>query len=231
MVAGLIASAFAATLAWPGGARADTMSSGRYRIPYKSGTLAEVTNDHLTHEPKTRIDMVGKVGDTPYRIVAAADGVIRFIVDRFSENRPGESPCNNNYVWIEHPNGEWTKYSHMTEGSVTGDAGLAVGDRVEAGIFLGYEDDVGCASGTHLHFEVAVPEDPDDPIDAEGFIRGGSARNRIPRICGIPHQTLVKGITYKAESCESLACPAGMHCCEPRPGPCQLCVPDGSPCP
>ncbi len=208
------------------------VSSGTYRIPYKTGTLVEVTNDHLTHEPETRIDMVGQAGDTPYRIVAAAEGVIRFIVDDFSENRPGESPCNNNYVWIEHPNGEWTKYSHMTQGSVTGDAGLAVGDHVEAGSFLGYEDEVGCASGRHLHFEVAVPEDPEDPIDAEGFIRGGSARNRIPRICGILDQTLVQDTRYQAASCEeSAACPAGMQCCEPGPGSCRQCIPNGSSCP
>ena len=48
---------------------------------------------------------------------------------------------------------------------MTEDAGLSVGDSVSAGTFLGCEDDVGCASGTHLHFEVGVPEDPADPID------------------------------------------------------------------
>jgi len=45
--------------------------------------------------------------------MAAADGVIRFIVDKFSENRSGQTPCNNNYVWIEHADNEWTKYSHL----------------------------------------------------------------------------------------------------------------------
>jgi hypothetical protein len=64
--------------------------------------------------------------------------------------------------------------------------------------FSGYEGEVGCASGPHLHFEVAVPEDPADPIDAEGCIRGGSARNRVPRICGISDQTLVEGTRYQA---------------------------------
>jgi hypothetical protein len=178
-----------------------TTSAGTYRIPYRSGTTVEVTGDHLTHDPPTRIDMHGVGGGEPYRIVAAADGVIRFIVDRFSEQRPDRTPCNNNYVWIEHDNGEWTKYSHMTQRSVTRDAGLAVGDRVRAGTFLGFEGAVGCAHGEHLHFEVGVPIDPDDPIDADGFLRGGSARNRIPRICGIEGQRFVDGQRYRAAAC------------------------------
>jgi hypothetical protein len=181
-----------------------TTSAGTYRIPYQDGTTVEITRDHLTHTPPTRIDMKGVAGSTPYRIVAAADGVVRFIVDRFGANRPGGDPCNNNYVWIEHDNGEWTKYSHMTRRSVTRDAGLTVGERVRAGTFLGFEDDVGCASGEHLHFEVAVPIDPADAIDDDGFIRGGSARNRIPRICGIPVQLFVDGSRYVAGDCAAL---------------------------
>ena len=140
----------------------------------------------------------------PYRIVAAADGVIRYIVDGFSENRPGQTPCNNNFVWIEHPNGEWTKYSHMTKDSVTVDAGLAVGDQVTAGTFLGCEDEVGCASGEHLHFEVADPKDPGNPIDADGFLVNDNADNRIPRICELDGDVFVDGQRYVAARCQVL---------------------------
>ena len=175
------------------------LSRGIYRIPYAPGTEVEVTRDHLTHDPRYRIDMHGVGGDEPYRIVAAAAGVIRYI-----ENRPGQSPCNNNYVWIEHPNGEWTKYSHMTQDSVTVDAGLAVGDEVGAGTFLGCEDDVGCASGEHVHFEVAHPEDPGDPIDADGFLVNGNADNRIARICELDGEVFVDGQRYVAGRCQVL---------------------------
>jgi hypothetical protein len=58
----------------------------------------EVRRDHLSHEPADRIDLKGVEAPGPFRVVAAAAGVIRFIVDNFSENRPGKSPCNNNYV-------------------------------------------------------------------------------------------------------------------------------------
>jgi hypothetical protein len=120
----------------------------------------------------------GSVGGE-YKIVAARAGTIYKIVDSFSENRPDGDPCNNNYVWIRHGT-EWTKYSHLQKDSVRGTAGLREGDTVAAGRFLGYEDDVGCANGQHLHFEVAVPTDPADPINSQGFIKG---TNRVPRMC------------------------------------------------
>lgn len=73
----------------------------------------------------------------------------------------------NNYVWIEHPNGEWSSYVHFATGSVrtlgwTADADLThreVGSAnwIEAGGELGLEGDVGFADSDHLHWEVAKP--------------------------------------------------------------------------
>jgi len=103
-------------------------------------------------------------------------------------NCPGAGTClgtPNNFVWIEHPNGEWTKYTHMQRGSVgTGmdnngnpGAGRVQDEFVTAGTPLGIEGDVGFAGGPHVHFEVAVPnhvqlpppnateDDPDSPPD------------------------------------------------------------------
>ena len=69
----------------------------------------------------------------------------------------------NNYVWIRHPNGEWSKYTHMATGSVTGAPGnLSVGDTVLVGQALGIEADIGRATGRHLHHEVAIPTNPGD---------------------------------------------------------------------
>jgi len=69
----------------------------------------------------------------------------------------------NNYIWIQHPNGEWSKYTHMATGSVTGSPGnLSVGDIVLVGQPLGIEADIGRASGRHLHHEIAVPTNPTD---------------------------------------------------------------------
>ena len=128
------------------------------------------------------------------------DGVVRYIVDEFEARQSSSArPCHNNYVWIEHPNGEWTKYSHMERGSSRGRAKLAIEDRVQAGAYLGDEGEVGCATRSHLHFEVAVPRDRSDPIiPTGGFIKG---ENRIPRICDIPGQVARKGNQYVAAPC------------------------------
>lgn len=117
---------------------------------------------------------------------------------------PGAGTClnvPNNFVWMEHPNGEWTKYTHMQRGSVgTGTdnngnpgAGRVVNQFVNAGAPLGIEGDVGIAGGPHVHFEVAVPEhvelpptnnataaDPDGPPDTvNNWFNGGFLVNDV----------------------------------------------------
>jgi hypothetical protein len=150
-----------------------TNSSGVYRIPYCDGTPVRCTADDTTHSPPNRIDLAAQGEDRFNLVVAAADGIVRLIVDNFCENRPGLDPCNNNYVWIEHSNGEWTKYSHMIRNSVRRGAGL----RVRAGRILGIEGDVGCADGQHLHFEVAELGADSNPISCDGVLKDKS-RNR-----------------------------------------------------
>ncbi|MCP3977614.1 MAG: peptidoglycan DD-metalloendopeptidase family protein [bacterium] len=166
-------------------------SAGEYRIGYVNGTSVKVSRDHLSHTPTLRIDMFGTGGGSK-TVAAAADGVIRVIVDTNSE-----PTTNNNYVWIEHPNGEWSKYSHMAQGTVTA-LGWSVGDNVDAGDALGTESNVGQASGNHLHFQVSRPDDPANPITGGGFIIG---EDLIPIICGIPGNMYISGETYTAGSC------------------------------
>ena len=180
-------------------------SKGVYRIPYQNGTSVKITNDHKSHKPLGRIDIVGKGGSKPYKIVAAADGYIQYIEDDFSAkldcSKSGVAK-ENNYVWIEHANGEWTKYSHMKKDSTTNTAKLKVGQFVKAGTFLGYQDQVGCASGSHLHFEVGVPKASNPITITGGYLKdnAGSKRNRIPRMCGISGGIFVDGKTYKARN-------------------------------
>ncbi len=176
------------------------MSDGMYRLPYADGTTVKVTADERTHDPVDRYDLRGVDGDDDtYRVAASAPGEVRVIEDSFSANRPDRTPCNNNYVWIRHDNGEWTKYTHFRKGTVTGLAQLKTGDRVESGQLLGLEGKVGCAHGQHLHFEVAAPQnsaDP-DPIDNEGRMIG---RQRIARVCGLPERRLRHGEHYVAKA-------------------------------
>lgn len=187
------------------------VSKGVYRIPYADGTTVRFNNDHTNH-PTTlnRIDMGGTSGG-PYTIVAAGDGWIRFLVDTNTQSQcTGQPGCANNYVWIEHTNGEWSKYTHFATGSVTAQ-GRFVGEFVTSGTPLGRQGDIGFADGPHLHFEVAVPNDPDNPIDSAGFLVGdGDAsttnynrQNRIPVFCDVGFA--VDGNQVEADDC-NVAC-------------------------
>ena len=179
-------------------------SDGLYRLPYADDTKVKVFDDVRTHRPVGRVDLFAVAGQEPYRVVAAAAGRIAAIQDAYGEQQSGRAAadCHNNYVWIAHPNGEWTNYSHLAKGSVTKNARLKVGDRVEAGQYLGDEDAVGCAMLKHVHFEVAAPK-KDDPIDSGGFLEDneGGKRERNPRFCGVQGMDAVKDAVYTAVAC------------------------------
>lgn len=163
-------------------------SDGVYRLPYTNGTSVRASGDHFTHSPDLyEYDLVGTGNASgQYTVVAAAAGIIRVIVDDNAE--PTDS---NNMVWIEHANGEWTKYTHLETGSVTA-LGHEEGDFVSAGTALGFEGDVGQASREHVHFQVMVPDDP--AVSRDG-------QTRVPLICGIPGNIMYAGRTYTAGPC------------------------------
>ena len=180
-------------------------SIGLYRLPFADGTTVKVFDDFVTHRPIGRIDLYAVGGKQPYRVVAAAAGRVVAIQDGFSEQQSGRAAkdCHNNFVWIAHPNGEWTNYSHLAHGSVTGKARLHVGDLVAAGQYLGDEGAVGCAMLDHVHFEVAVPS-ATQPVDPGGFLTDNEngKRERNPRFCSIPRQTVLKDAAYDAGPCK-----------------------------
>ncbi len=118
---------------------------------------------------------------------------------------------------------EWTKYSHPSTNTVRstgpvlvdGDyylgAGLSEGDWVESGQYLGVEDEVGQASGFHVHWEVVIL-DPADPITSGGFSKdwtGGAwqySPNLFPYMCAGAFSdqnpfVLVAGQLYDAGPC------------------------------
>jgi len=183
-----------------------TLSENVYRVPYDNSTSMQVSRDHFTHTNPSfdvtgRYDLVGVGGGSGcsvYRLVAAAPGIIRRVVDHHDTHPPDCDPdCQdfNNYVWIEHANGEWTKYTHMKKNSASVDAGLVVGDTVCAGKFLGYECNIGQADGNHLHFEVRRPINPATIVIsvAGGFMDRADALHLVPVINSISKHYFVDG--------------------------------------
>lgn len=188
---------------------AQEFSYGVYRLPYTNGTSISFGRDHLTHAPaKTRLDLNGQGnGNNLYAIVAAAAGTIRMIVDSNTISCTGAGcSASNNYVWIAHPNGEWTKYTHFRTGSVRGNAGLVVGQNIAAGTYLGDEGAIGAAAGQHLHFEVGAParQTLNDIDPAGGFLTNGP--NRIPLFCDVPGNIGFAGDVFVAAPCTGGGC-------------------------
>jgi hypothetical protein len=179
-------------------------SQGVYRLPYADGTQVKVFTDFVTHSPRGRLDLYALGEEEPHRVVASAAGRVAAIQDSYGEQQDGHTAavCHNNYVWIAHPNGEWTNYSHLAKDSVTKKAGLKVGDEVNAGQYIGDEGAVGCAMFKHVHFEVAIP-DKEHPVDSGGFLTDNDhgKRELNPRFCGVPGQNAVKDQTYIAVPC------------------------------
>ena len=161
-------------------------SNGLYRIGYEDNVVINVYSDVYTHDPLGKYDILTSSNDPD--IVAAAPGWIRWIEeDNFDDCHPGGdgNPCcwwKNNYVIIEHPNGEWTGYTHMQQWSST-NAGIAVGDWVTAGTPLGIEGNVGCSTEDHLHFEISRPVGTGTPFDTSGGFLNGELL--IPVTCGL----------------------------------------------
>jgi murein DD-endopeptidase MepM/ murein hydrolase activator NlpD len=179
-------------------------SQNVYRLPFANGTRVKVFDDFITHRPPGRNDLFAVDGQLPYRVVAAASGRIVAIQDGYSEQQSGRAAkdCHNNYVWIAHPNSEWSNYSHIAHDTVTKKARLKVGDWVKAGQYLGDEGAVGCAMLQHVHFEVAIPN-PEEPLDSGGFLTDNEngKRERNPRFCDVPGGFAVKGAAYRSRPC------------------------------
>src|SRR5262245_20810694 len=211
-------------------------AQGEYRMPYANGTSVEVVNDHVTHStPKAYMYDIKAQHPMPAAIVAAAPGWIRFIDDSHQEptsdnnyvwiehpypfcpvdasraDWPGKPanydstcvPCDRDFC------NEWTTYAHMTKNSVRVDAGLSEGDWVDAGDFLGYEDNVGMASGKHLHWHVAVIP-PDTLPTYNGYYLDyvddtGEQPEVIPIVC---HQG-GQSVLWRTGTYTAAGCPAG----------------------
>ncbi|MBN1886358.1 MAG: peptidoglycan DD-metalloendopeptidase family protein [Thermoflexales bacterium] len=136
-------------------------SSGVYKLPYASGlnALVTCTDCYAGHDPA--IDFLVLNGQA---VVAAAAGTIEAIV---ADNT--ECCCSyncyrcNNQVIIRHPNGEQSRYFHLSTGSVPGE--LQVGTWVRQGQPIGSQGDTGYSCGTRGRYEVGCAAGKVSPVD------------------------------------------------------------------
>ena len=89
--------------------------------------------------PHSGIDIGWHRSDTKDPVYAAHGGKVT--VPRYSK-------IAGNYVWIHHPNGYTTAYSHLSKVSVKN------GQTVKQGQQIGIKGTTGNSTGVHLHFEL-----------------------------------------------------------------------------
>ena len=203
------------------------LTHGFYRSPYDDGIGYRVSKDHTNHNPPGKQDWVslsyGPSSNIP--IVAAADGRIRAIRDDNTQccadaaNGINCSACNN-FVWIEHTNGEWTKYSHFVTGTVTGVAGLDTNDCVVQGQLLGYEGDVGHTSGSGGINRLQSPCGSTPLVDTtrrcgihchwEVRATSQSSGLRVPILCGVTGGIAYANDTLIGTPCSGSECSTGI---------------------
>ncbi|MEM2947878.1 MAG: M23 family metallopeptidase [Candidatus Bathyarchaeia archaeon] len=93
------------------------------------------------------------VRDAGDEIIASASGTVERVVDGRPNTRRQNIVEYGNFVQIRHSNGYRTIYAHLESSSIR----VHVGEEVKAGQLLGYGDNSGWSSGSHLHFEVRDP--------------------------------------------------------------------------
>lgn len=90
--------------------------------------------------------------DTGVYVLAAADGVVTFVIDSLFDREKTSviSKGLGNYIAIAHPNKYYSYYGHLKKNSAV----VNVGDRVLAGDTIGQIGSSGNSTDPHLHFEL-----------------------------------------------------------------------------
>ena len=97
------------------------------------------------------VDFAATTG-TP--VQATGNGVV---IERARQSTYG------NTILIRHSNGWTTRYAHMNRFAI----GISVGTRVDQGDVIGYVGMTGLATGPHLHYEMRIRGNPEDPLTTE----------------------------------------------------------------
>lgn len=109
------------------------------------GTYRYASTANGTRDPHHGVEFLNKFGTPVY---AAADGIVVFAGP---DTKPVYSPWPNYYgnlIVIEHANGLYTLYAHLSKILVEPDQTVKVGAQI------GEVGQTGVAIGSHLHFEV-----------------------------------------------------------------------------
>lgn len=96
------------------------------------------------------IDIAGTLDSN---IVSTNNGVILNLI--------ANDPSGGNFIIIQHDNNFTSRYLHLNGFA----DGLSVGNTVTRGQTIGYMGTTGSSTGVHLHFEIRLNGEPQDPLN------------------------------------------------------------------
>lgn len=151
---------------WPiGGAEVETLDEKEYATgdPTATFVTSEFSNRELNGQKEfhSGIDIGGSGRETDY-VIAASKGIVEYVNNSCLNNGSLENTCGGelgNYVKIKHSGGNYTIYAHLLPNSIR----VSVGDVVNQGQIIGEMGNSGKSTGKHLHFQVVVSNDAQNP--------------------------------------------------------------------
>lgn len=136
-----------------GNTRARHDHSYLYKLPFKSGTSRRVGqsyNGSFSHKGNTRY-AVDFMMPLKTQIYAARGGqVVQLYEESDRGGASGQFKDASNYVVIEHNDGTFGEYAHLSKNGVL----VTLGQKVYEGQLIALSGNTGYSSGPHLHFMV-----------------------------------------------------------------------------
>lgn len=148
---------------WPiGGAEVEILDEEEYATG--NPTAVTITSEYgsrtyIDEKGNERSDYhygidIGSSGGVDY-VIAVVKGIVYAVGTGCPDNEGSDSKCNDgmgNYVTIKHYNGNYTRYAHLSPGSIT----VNVGDNVNQGQIIGKMGNSGSSTGKHLDFKIFI---------------------------------------------------------------------------
>jgi murein DD-endopeptidase MepM/ murein hydrolase activator NlpD len=131
----------------------DKYTINRYKLPIPKNQLQRIDRTSSpAHVGKLR-NAIDFVVDENTPVLAAADGIVTFVKD--SSNTGGSNLVywnHTNFIVIMHPNGEYSRYDHLSHKS----SRVKAGQYVKAGEVIARVGMTGFTYLPHLHFQVFI---------------------------------------------------------------------------